>query len=517
MRQLCIFHFDFNYVNLRPDYIRKWLHLVARMGYNAILWEPEDKVAWQSCAQAIWQEALSKQDFKELIREADALGLESIPLLQSVGHAEYILKHDAYRHMRELPDHHDCYCTENRATRDFLKNLITEYLEVFGNISRFHLGGDEAYVFAKCPTCAKEAKRVGVMSLYSRHISELAAVLKTEGIRAGVWSDMVLAHPDQIKSLPTSIDIWDWNYWDGDKPNTMARIWGHKTVPPDSIPAKIKAIFPEITNFDGMYNNFYTAEVLKRMGYEVILCGAARSSGDTFFAPSINTHAANIAGATRKVRELGLAGTCVTSWAIRLNSWETQRTLLGLAPRLLCDPSADLKDLHAEIATDLFGCDGHPFIEAINKISSVALPFSRQGSTAVQWNGLKDSLPAPKDFIEKLVTSWATDNRLKTELEKCEAALLEINDGMNQLHAFAQTAVNNLDLLHHWTLAAGLQYWQARVAIELLQQKKEAGLVSLLRNLKGLFEQYLLFSQTPISAAKNSALVYDALIEFSGE
>ena len=42
---LNIFHMDFNFVCLKPEYQREWLKRVADMGYNAILWELEDKVS----------------------------------------------------------------------------------------------------------------------------------------------------------------------------------------------------------------------------------------------------------------------------------------------------------------------------------------------------------------------------------------------------------------------------------------------------------------------------------------
>jgi hypothetical protein len=49
MKKLCIFHIDLNFSCLREDYLRKWLKKIADAGYNAILWEIEDKVRLDSC------------------------------------------------------------------------------------------------------------------------------------------------------------------------------------------------------------------------------------------------------------------------------------------------------------------------------------------------------------------------------------------------------------------------------------------------------------------------------------
>ena len=106
---LCIYHVDLNFVNINPDYLRTWLRRLADMGFNAVLWEVEDKVQWETCRDAAVSDAMSKHEFRSILDEAASIGLEPIPLLQTIGHAEYILMQDAYSHMRELPDHHDCY------------------------------------------------------------------------------------------------------------------------------------------------------------------------------------------------------------------------------------------------------------------------------------------------------------------------------------------------------------------------------------------------------------------------
>ena len=47
-RPLRIFHMDMNFMCLREDYLRRWLKNLADMGYNAVLWELEDKVQWET-------------------------------------------------------------------------------------------------------------------------------------------------------------------------------------------------------------------------------------------------------------------------------------------------------------------------------------------------------------------------------------------------------------------------------------------------------------------------------------
>lgn len=475
---LCAFHVDMNFVNLRPDYIRAWLPVIAEMGYNAILWEVEDKVCWETCPDIVWPEAMSKTEFRSLLDDAAKLGLESIPLLQTIGHAEYVLKHDAYRHMRELPERHDCYCTENPATREFLRKLIREYLDLFGEVRRFHLGGDEAYVFGKCPVCAQEAARIGKNGLYAKHITELSRPLVDAGVVPAIWGDMILGNPEEMDRIPTDIEIWDWNYWS-----------------------------------HGDLKQFHTADLLKQKGFAVVLCSSARSAGDSFFCPQTRLHDLNIAAVAAKAALAGLAGTCVTSWAIRLNRWETQRISLALAPRILANPEADIQKTRVAVASSLFGVDGGAFLDAMDQVSGEAPLFSRERNTAVQWNGLKDSLPAPEGHISKLIQKMRKDGSLEEELSKVDGMIDRIASGQAKLHALIGTSTTGKDLLLQWSQVAYFQYWQAVITREILRENRTVEIRRMLDSLKQQYTHFLAFDQTPGSACQNAGLVYDALIE----
>ena len=50
---LIIFHLDFNSVSLQEDYIKQWLKKASDMGYNAVLWEIEDDVKWETCPECV--------------------------------------------------------------------------------------------------------------------------------------------------------------------------------------------------------------------------------------------------------------------------------------------------------------------------------------------------------------------------------------------------------------------------------------------------------------------------------
>lgn len=300
---MLIFHMDFNFVSLRYEFVKELLAKVAALGYDAILWELENQVAWETCPECAGPGAWSKARFRELLDYSRTLGLEPVPLLQTIGHGEYVMSHPEYHTFREHPDYSDCYCVSNPAVRAFLRRWIAEYVELFGELRYFHLGGDEAYRFGSCSNCSVRDRQ----ALYGEHIDFLAADLKARNIRPGIWSDMILAEPSKLGAISRDFMVWDWNYVTGLGTPETVKIWGLGNVSRDAVTPELRERIPELLTSAGALNPFYTADLLKNRGYEVILCSAARSSCDGPFCPNTVVHAPNIAGAAAKCRSAGLS------------------------------------------------------------------------------------------------------------------------------------------------------------------------------------------------------------------
>ncbi|HXX63896.1 MAG TPA: family 20 glycosylhydrolase, partial [Bacteroidota bacterium] len=403
---LIVFHIDFNSVALKEDYLRKWLRNASAMGYNAVLWEVEGKIKWETCPECVSPDAYSKSTFRDILDYSRSLGLEVIPLLQTVGHAEYVLQHDKYSHFKEDPERYDCYATCNPELRKFIRKWIEEYLDLFGPVRYFHLGGDEAYEFATSPGCAKWVKEKGKGGLFAEYVSDIAQPLLKKGIRPCIWNDQIMQYPEAISQIPNSFVFWDWNYWDGDSVPRSVMVWDKgQRLSRDKLDASDLEHYPEIIDRYGNLRPFYTADALKRLGYDVVLCSSARSSGDGVFAVRQAYHASNIIGAARKTAREHLLGNCVTSWAIRIPSYETQAILLDLAPLTLRNDTLSRADLVCRSFEDIFGSCAKGFIEALENISS-PFPFADGRSTGIQWTGMKDSRPAPPGYIKQMISDW---------------------------------------------------------------------------------------------------------------
>lgn len=520
---LIIFHIDMNSVSLREDYLREWLKKAAEMGYNAVLWEVEDEIRWKTCPECVSPDAFSKKQFRAILQYSRELGLEPIPLLQTIGHAEYVLRNKKYFSFREDPEYYDCYCTTNPEVRKFLKTWIREYLDLFGEIRYFHLGGDEVYRFGTCPKCSARVAAVGANQLYIEHMTDIAEPLVKRGIRPGIWSDMILKHPESLTIVPREFIFWDWNYWDGEEePNTLMVWSAGSRIPKENITTEIISQFPEIVDSSGKFQPFYTSDKLKNAGYDVILCSSSRCYGDGVFAGQHDLHTANVIGAARKTVHSGLLGTCVTSWAVRIPNFETQYPWLYLGPLTIKNPQLSRTELLSMAATALLGTADSTFYEAIALIG-YPFTFAAEKSTGIGWTGMKDGCPAPDGYIRNLIENWKTKKdgeawgKNKTNIAQ---AIENIQIGTGLLNDFLPVANRGFDMLNAWSQAAYFQYWQAIVADEIVRKadslstRSSAEMISLLKSLKLEYQAWAETWMTKAAAAQNAGLIYDAIINY---
>ena len=522
-KPLIVFHMDFNSVMMKESYVKKWLKKIANMGYNAVLWEVENKVKWKTAPEAVSPDAFSKKKFKEILSYSRELGLEPIPLLQTVGHAEYVLRYKKYFSFREDTSRYDCYATCKPEVREFIKKWIEEYLELFGNVKYFHLGGDEAYVFATGPDCAAKVKKIGKGKLYAEYMKNISKPLIKRGIRPCIWDDMILHYTDALPDIPKQFVIWDWNYWDGDKTPTKVMVWEKGgLLSKNQISKSILKKFPEILNKKGNLRAFYTSDVLKRFGFDVVICSSSRSYGDGVFAGREELHTSNIIGAAKKAVDDKLLGTCVTSWAVRIPNYETQETWLYLAPLTMKNSKLSHNDLLEKSSKYVFGVST---IEAENCFENIGFPFpfADKKSTGIMWTGMKDSRPAPSGYIKNMISKWKTKNGGKVwnqNITNIEKATKKISHGINELNSFIPKARKGFDVLQAWKKAAYFQYWGSIIARNIINNEQKQNeihdgeILNLLKNLRADYKCWAENWMSPTSAEINAGLIYDAIINY---
>lgn len=110
-----IIHLDLKGAPPKVSYYQELFPIINSLGGTGLLIEYEDMFPYRH-EDLTARNAYSKQDIMKIIELASVNNLEVIPLIQTFGHMEFVLKLRNYKHLREVPQYpqvllkHISYC-----------------------------------------------------------------------------------------------------------------------------------------------------------------------------------------------------------------------------------------------------------------------------------------------------------------------------------------------------------------------------------------------------------------------
>lgn len=133
-------HLDLKGMPPTPQRLIELLHFFAAARFNVVLVEWEDMFPWRCDTQLQGPGAYTPEEVEDFCRKAAALGLELIPLVQTLGHMETVLRLPQYATLRELP--HDPYTLNPLApgADTLLQGMINDVIKLMPNIRHFPSG-----------------------------------------------------------------------------------------------------------------------------------------------------------------------------------------------------------------------------------------------------------------------------------------------------------------------------------------------------------------------------------------
>jgi hexosaminidase len=206
-------HLDLKGMPPTPQRLIELLHFFAAARFNVVLVEWEDMFPWRCDTQLQGPGAYTPEEVEDFCRKAAALGLELIPLVQTLGHMETVLRLPQYATLRELP--HDPYTLNPLAPGAdiLLQGMINDVIKLMPNIRHFHLGADEAWSLGLNPNTQTYIAQHGKAALLQRHLKPLFNKLSMHGIRPLMWHDMFIEMSNHdLNVLRQQTDLMVWGY-----------------------------------------------------------------------------------------------------------------------------------------------------------------------------------------------------------------------------------------------------------------------------------------------------------------
>lgn len=292
------FHLDLRVQVMTPPALHALAGELAAAGLNTLVVEWEASFPYARHATISHARAYRPEEVRAFLAHCERLGLEVIPLQQTLGHLEHVLRHPRYASLREDEKDFCQVCPRKRdAARVLIRELIAD-VQVYHRGRWIHLGGDEAYLLGECPVCREHVKTHGLAHLYSEYMAMVIEEARAAGLRPIVWADMLLKHPGCIGLLPRDTVLVDWNYgWPAGRFGSPSR--------------------------------------LLDAGFEVWGAAALRSAPDNHSLTFWRRHLENFATFIPQARASGYRGMILTSWStsgVFGYWWDDHSAVLELLP-----------------------------------------------------------------------------------------------------------------------------------------------------------------------------------------
>ena len=121
-----IVHFDLKGAPPKIEYLLRMIKWIKDAGATGVLLEYEDMFPFYGKLNVISaSNHYNASDIVNLINTCHHIGLEVIPLVQTFGHMEFILKHKQFSHLRDTSEMPESIC----ACHEEGMNLITDYID----------------------------------------------------------------------------------------------------------------------------------------------------------------------------------------------------------------------------------------------------------------------------------------------------------------------------------------------------------------------------------------------------
>lgn len=202
----------------RLDFLKKLLPRYARWGYEELYLHLEDAVHYPSLPGIGRDDAYTYEELGDLVLAAAKCGIRVVPIVNLLGHTQYLIKHPELRELNELRDErgdplvNGQICPLHPRFLGVAEKLLRD-MAPYCTAGKVHIGLDESFHLGRCPRCREEVARHGLGGHFAAHVSRLHKLVGQFGLQMGIWADMLYFVPEAIPQLPAGITAYDWYYY----------------------------------------------------------------------------------------------------------------------------------------------------------------------------------------------------------------------------------------------------------------------------------------------------------------
>ncbi len=187
-------HLDMKHHLEKRDYYYKLIDKLASYKVNAIIVEMEDKIKYVRRPLLGAADALSINEWRGISNYAKERNIEISPLIQGLGHASFVLKHEKYSGLRDDPQSDWAFNPLDPKTYELQFDMYRDAIEATPHGRYLHIGGDEVRTTGR-------GRGKSAFELQMIWLKKVCAFAEDQGRIPIFWDDMVLRHAGVYTTL----------------------------------------------------------------------------------------------------------------------------------------------------------------------------------------------------------------------------------------------------------------------------------------------------------------------------
>ncbi|XP_066471938.1 hexosaminidase D [Tiliqua scincoides] len=212
-------HLDLKGAAPKVSYLAEIFRLFHVLGANGILLEYEDMFPYSEELKPLQaNDAYSPSEIKEILNLAKLHGLEVIPLVQTFGHMEFVLKHKEFCHLREVAMFPNTVNPHREESLRLVSKMIEQVIALHGDLQWFHIGCDEVYYLGEGEESKQwlQQEENTIEKLCLAHMKAVAnyVVSAHPTVKPVVWDDMLRGISEETLTASGIAQLAELMIWD---------------------------------------------------------------------------------------------------------------------------------------------------------------------------------------------------------------------------------------------------------------------------------------------------------------
>ena len=223
------------------EHVKLWMQRLALLGYNTVMLYTEDTYELPDEPYFGYQRGpYTASELKEIDACAARLNIEVIPCIQTLGHLTNLLRHAAYRSVKDTSS---VLLVGEKKTHALIDKMIQHWREVC-RTDRIHVGMDETHDLGRGQYMDLNGYREG-FDLFNEHLARVVRMCRKHGFRPMIWSDMyfrlgsktgdyydpgTIVPPAVVRRIPAQAELVYWDYYHADREFYLDWIERHRNM-----------------------------------------------------------------------------------------------------------------------------------------------------------------------------------------------------------------------------------------------------------------------------------------------